>query len=224
MPDSTIPNAAKSEAPAPIAARGTAPNSTAAPAIGLSKAGSGPRTLAVAMGSLCAVFVVTTVVFWGEAGDRDKSLVERQNRLEQTQAAVAVLETQVALDKTAIARIQKRMDEVKAESVLRVSESDKIKAGDADLQSELDKTRVIATDYETQMENAKVASIKHQGDVEVAHSQTAIMQERMDKIEADSAQVQAQLVEAKAANADLQDKLDKERELVAGMQKIPAKS
>ena len=130
--------------------------------------------LAIVLASLSIVFLIVAVMSWTVIGDRDKTIIQNQNRLDQSQAAVLVLQTQIATEKAGSVRLQRRMDDTKAESVLLQAAMEKVKAGDVDLQSDLEKARAIATDFQTQMEQAKVESIKHQGEVELAQAQTAV--------------------------------------------------
>ena len=203
MPDTPIPNA-----PAPA-------TKTVPPAAGTPRS---PTLIALAaLGVLCALFLVLIVVFWAKIGDRDTSLVEARNRLDQSGASIVVFQAKVAADATAAARLQKQMDDVTAASALRVGELDKIKAGDVDLQANLDKARAAAAGFQTQMEAAKVASLKSQGDVAVADARTAVVQASLDQAAADAAHLKARLEVAQGENAELQARLAKDEKLISSL-------
>lgn len=178
-----------------------------------------PRSpaLAIALGVLSAVLLVTSFILWSRVGARDDTIVQNKNRSDQVQADAVLLRAQVDQDKVATATLQKQMDEAKAASVQDKADLDNAVASAAEVQKTLDKTRILATDFQTQTEEAKVASIKHQGEVDIAQAQTAVMQIQLNKATADTSQLQTQL-------ADLQGRLDTAQAMVAQLEKSQAKN
>ncbi len=204
--------------PSSPAPRSSPPPSTPANAPAGKEAAEAPRgstlirfapLLAVALGILSAVLLVSTLVFWNQVGNRDNTLEQGANRLVQLQAAAEELQAQVTLDKTSIERMGKRVDAAKAESAVRQADLDKITLADVDLQTNLEKARASATDFQTQMEDARVASIKRQGDVDVAKAQNEVLRTQLSQAQSDVNQLQAQLVKARADAADLAEQLAK---------------
>ena len=168
------------------------------------------------LGVLCAILLITVVVFSSKVSARDKTIVENKNRNDQVQAASTKLQSDVDDAKADSARLQKQLNEATAASDLLKADAEKTKATSADLQGRLDKARAQVTTFQTQAEEAKVASLKHQGEVEVAQAQTAVMQEQLNKARTDLADLKAQM-------ADLQAKLDKAEAEVVRLQKPAGK-
>jgi hypothetical protein len=178
-----------------------------------------PRSpvLAIALGVLSAILLISTFIMWSRVGSRDETIAQITNRSDQLQSDAVVLRTQVDEDKVSAAAVQKHADDAQAQSVLDKADLDRANASAMDLQRTLDKTRILATDFQSQMEGAKVASIKHEGEVDIAQARAAVMQIQLNKATADTSQLQAQL-------ADTQGKLADSEALVAQLEKAKAKN
>src|SRR5271165_623765 len=104
MPDVPTPTPANTEPAAASPAKAVTPDAKAPVPVESKR-----PVLAIALGALSLVLLISFVLVWSTVGDRNDTIAQTQNRLAQNQAEYLVIQHQLADAQGATTRAQKRL-------------------------------------------------------------------------------------------------------------------